>query len=264
MLNLPSWKFIVLIVCFFLVINLFYTCIYLLIGTDGFTGMIASTQWQKFKEVYFFSTETFTTVGYGRVNPIGDGTNFVASIEAMSGFLSFAVATGLIYGRFSKPKSFLVFSDHAVIAPYQDKTALMFRFVSYKDNHILTNVEIKVNIGMQVEENNKPTFKFFDLHLERSRVDSLPMNWTVVHPIDQDSPITGFSMEDMKAADVELYVLVRGFDDVYSASVLKRTSYTYEEIIFNRKFKPMYRESDDGKTTIVELHKLNEHVEVKK
>jgi len=264
MLNLPSWKFIVLIVCFFLVINLFYTCIYLLIGTDGFTGMIASTQWQKFKEVYFFSTETFTTVGYGRVNPIGDGTNFVASIEAMSGFLSFAVATGLIYGRFSKPKSFLVFSDHAVIAPYQDKTALMFRFVSYKDNHILTNVEIKVNIGMQVEENNKPTFKFFDLHLERSRVDSLPMNWTVVHPIDQDSPITGFSMEDMKAADVELYVLVRGFDDVYSASVLKRTSYTFEEIIFNRKFKPMYRESDDGKTTIVELHKLNEHVEVKK
>jgi len=264
MLNLPSWKFIVLIVCFFLVINLFYTCIYLLIGTDGFTGMIASTQWQKFKEVYFFSTETFTTVGYGRVNPIGDGTNFVASIEAMSGFLSFAVATGLIYGRFSKPKSFLVFSDHAVIAPYQDKTALMFRFVSYKDNHILTNVEIKVNIGMQVEENNKPTFKFFDLHLERSRVDSLPMNWTVVHPIDQDSPITGFSMEDMKAADVELYVLVRGFDDVYSASVLKRTSYTFEEIVFNRKFKPMYRESDDGKTTIVELHKLNEHVEVKK
>jgi len=264
MLNLPSWKFIVLIVCFFLVINLLYTCIYLLIGTDGLTGMIATTPWQKFKEVYFFSTETFTTVGYGRVNPIGDGINFVASIEAMSGFLSFAVATGLIYGRFSKPKSFLVFSDHAVIAPYQDKTALMFRFVSYKDNHILTNVEIKVNIGMQVEENNKPTFKFFDLHLERSRVDSLPMNWTVVHPIDQDSPITGFSMEDMKAADVELYVLVRGFDDVYSASVLKRTSYTYEEIIFNRKFKPMYRESDDGKTTIVELHKLNEHVEVKK
>jgi len=264
MLNLPSWKFIVLIVCFFLVINLLYTCIYLLIGTDGLTGMIATTSWQKFKEVYFFSTETFTTVGYGRVNPIGDGINFVASIEAMSGFLSFAVATGLIYGRFSKPKSFLVFSDHAVIAPYQDKTALMFRFVSYKDNHILTNVEIKVNIGMQVEENNKPTFKFFDLHLERSRVDSLPMNWTVVHPIDEDSPITGFSMEDMKAADVELYVLVRGFDDVYSASVLKRTSYTFEEIIFNRKFKPMYRESDDGKTTIVELHKLNEHVEVKK
>jgi inward rectifier potassium channel len=263
MLNLPRWKFIALIISFFLVINLLYTTIYLLIGTEQFTGLIAKTNWEKVKEIYFFSTETFTTVGYGRVNPIGDGANFVASIEAMSGFLSFAVATGLIYGRFSKPKSFLVFSDHALIAPYQDKTALMFRFASYKDNHILTNVEIKVNIGLQVEENNKFVYKFFDLQLERSRVDSLPMNWTVVHPIDENSPLEGFSFEDMKAADVELYVLVRGFDDVYSNVVLKRTSYTYEEIMFNRKFKPMYRESNDGKTTILELHKLNEHIEIK-
>jgi len=263
MLNLPRWKFITLIICFFLAINVVYTIIYLLIGTDGFTGMLAKTNWQKVKEVYFFSTETFTTVGYGRVNPVGDGVNFVASIEAMSGFLSFAVATGLLYGRFSKPRSYLVFSDLAVIAPYQDKTALMFRFASYKDNHILTNVEIKVNVGLQVEENEKNVYKFFDLHLERSRVDSLPMNWTVVHPIDGDSPFTGFSEEDMKLSDVELYVLVRGFDDVYSTVVLQRTSYTYEEIKFNKKFKPMYRESDDGKTTILELHKLNEHVDVK-
>ena len=263
MLNLPRWKFITLIICFFLAINIAYTIIYLLIGTDGFTGMLATTNWQKVKEVYFFSTETFTTVGYGRVNPVGDGVNFVASIEAMSGFLSFAVATGLLYGRFSKPRSYLVFSDFALIAPYQDKTALMFRFASYKDNHILTNVEIKVNVGLQVEENEKHVYKFFDLHLERSRVDSLPMNWTVVHPIDEDSPFAGFTEEDMKLSDVELYVLVRGFDDVYSTVVLQRTSYTYEEIKFNKKFRPMYRESDDGKTTILELHKLNEHVDIK-
>ncbi|MEP6749567.1 MAG: ion channel [Bacteroidota bacterium] len=263
MLNLPRWKFIAMILGFYLVINLLFTVIYLLVGTDGFTGMIATTQWQKFKEVYFFSTETFTTVGYGRVNPVGDGANFVASMEAMMGFLSFAVATGLIYGRFSKPKSFLIFSDHALVAPYQNITALMFRFASYKDNHVLTNVEIKVNIGLQVEENSKLIYKFFDLHLERSRVDSLPMNWTVVHPIDDDSPLIGFTLDDMKAADVEVYVLVRGFDDVYSNVVLQRTSYTYEEIKFNKKFMPMYRESADGKTTILELHKLNEHKEIK-
>jgi len=138
----------------------------------------------------------------------------------------------------------------------------MFRFVSYKDNHVLTNVDIKVNVGLQIEENDKHVFKFFDLNLERSRVDSLPMNWTVVHPIDENSPLTGFSIDDMKAADVELYVLVRAFDDVYSNVVLQRTSYTYEEIKFNKKFKPMYHESDDGKTTILELHKLNEHVDI--
>jgi inward rectifier potassium channel len=262
MLSLPRWKFIALLVIFFLTINLLYTLIYLLIGTDQFTGMIATTEWQKIKEVYFFSTETFTTVGYGRVNPTGDGANFVASIEAMSGFLSFAVATGLIYGRFSRPRSYLLFSEQALVSPYQDKKALMFRFVSYKDDHILTNVEIKVNTAFQVEEDGKPVYKFFDLNLERSRVDSLPMNWTVVHPIDEHSPFAGFSEDDMKSADVELYVLVRGFDDVYSNVVLQRTSYTYEEIVFNRKFRPMYRESKDGKTTILELHRLNEHVVV--
>jgi inward rectifier potassium channel len=263
MLNLPRWKFIALIIVFFLSINALYTLLYLFAGTDQFTGMIAATRWQQVKEIYFFSTETFTTVGYGRVNPVGDTANFIASIEAMSGFLSFAVATGLIYGRFSKPKSYLVFSEEAVIAPFQDKTALMFRFASYKDNHILTNVEIKVNIGLQVEEHGKNLYKFYDLNLERSRVDSLPMNWTVVHPIDDNSPLKGFTAEDMKAADVELYVLVRGFDDVYSTMVLQRTSYTYDEIRVNRKFKPMYHESRDGKTTVLELHKLNEHVEVK-
>ncbi|MDE3250007.1 MAG: transporter, partial [Bacteroidota bacterium] len=262
MLNMPRWKFISVIVIFFLCINLLYTLIYLLIGMDQFTGMIGNSAWQKIKEVYFFSTETFTTVGYGRVNPVGDAANFVASIEAMSGFLSFAVATGLIYGRFSKPKSYLIFSEHALIAPYQGKTGLMFRFVSYKDSHVLTDVHIRVSLGLLVEENGRKGYQFFDLTLERSRVDSLPMNWTVVHPIDEQSPFAGFSAADMKASDVELYVLVRGFDDVYSTMVQQRTSYTFDEILFQRKFRPMYRESDDGKTTIVELHKLNEHAAV--
>jgi inward rectifier potassium channel len=88
------------------------------------------------------------------------------------------------------------------------------------------------------------------------------MNWTVVHPIDAKSPLLGFSWEDMQAADVELYVLIRGFDDIYSNLVQARTSYTFDEIAFNRKFVPMYRESKDGKTTILELHKLDESVEV--
>jgi inward rectifier potassium channel len=262
MLNLPRWKFIGIIILFYFSINLVYTLIYLLVGMDQFQGMIATTPWAKIKEVFFFSTETFTTVGYGRVNPVGDGANIIASIEAMTGFLSFAIATGLIYGRFSKPKAYLIFSDFALVAPYMDKTALMFRFVSYKENHMLTNVEVVLTIGLTVIENEKPVFKFYSLPLERSRVDSLPMNFTVVHPIDDDSPLSGFGREDMKTSDVELYVLIRGFDDVYSNIVLQRTSYTYEEIQFNRKFLPMYRESDDGKTTIVELGKLNASIEM--
>jgi inward rectifier potassium channel len=155
-----------------------------------------------------------------------------------------------------------VFSDHALIAPYQGKQGLMFRFASYKDNHTLTDVEIKVNIALLVEERGRAVFRFYDLALERSKVDSLPMNWTVVHPIDENSPLLNFTEEDMRRADLELYVLIRGFDDVFSNFVLQRTSYTYHEIKFNRRFRPMYRESENGQTTILELHKLNDHVEV--
>jgi len=258
MLNLPRWKFIAIVITFYLAVNLFFTVVYMWIGPEQFIGMIANTWWQKFKEVYFFSTETFTTVGYGRVNPVGDGANFVASIEAISGFLSLAIVTGLLYGRFSKPKAFLVFSDLALISPYQDKKGLMFRFVSYKDRHVLTDVEVKVTTSVQVQENGKPVYKFYSLALERTRVDSLPMNFTIVHPIDDASPFWGFTEEDMKVGDVELYVLVRGFDDVYSNIVQQRTSYTYNEIKFDVKFIPMYKESGDGDTTIVELDKLND------
>jgi inward rectifier potassium channel len=261
MLTLPRWKFIAVIVLFYLVINFLFALIYFAIGLDQFQGVIGTTLWAKFKEAYFFSTETFTTVGYGRVNPVGDAANFVASIEAMTGFLSFALATGLMYGRFSRPRAYLVFSDFALISPFKDGQALMFRFASYKDKHTLTDVEIRVNIGLQIQVDGRAEYRYYELALERNKVENLSMNWTVVHPLDERSPLRGFTWEDMKASDVELYVLIRGFDDVYSNQVLQRTSYTYHEIRFNGKFIPMYRESDDGKTTILELHKLNEFIE---
>lgn len=255
LLNLPPWKFFFAIILIFVSINLAYTLIYLALGAHEFQGILGTSKWQVFKEIYFFSTETFTTVGYGRVNPVGDGANLIASIEALNGFLYLAVFTGLIYGRFSKPIAFLKFSDHAVIAPYQDKMALMFRFASFKNMHTLTDVEVKANLALLVPEDGKVTYKFFELALERSHIQNLPMNWTVVHPIDADSPLLGLNEEDIKTADVEIYVLVRGFDDVFSNFVLKRTSYTWEEIQFNRRFVAMYRET--GNTTVLELQKLS-------
>jgi len=262
LLNLPSWQFFLAIILFFVSINLLYTLIYLALGADSFQGVLGTTRWQVFKEIYFFSTETFTTVGYGRVNPIGDGANMVASIEALNGFLYLAVFTGLIYGRFSKPKAFLKFSSHAVIAPYQDKMGLMFRFASYKNMHTLTDVEVKANLALLVTENDRTSYRFFELTLERSRIQNLPMNWTVVHAIDADSPLLGLNEEDLKTADVEIYVTVKGFDDVFSNFVLKRTSYTWEEILFNQRFVPMYRET--GNTTVLELQKLDVMVPVDK
>ena len=243
-------------------INIIFTFIYLLIGPRQLDGIINGSSWKIAREIFYFSTQTFTTVGYGHINPVGDGANIVAAVEALTGFLSLAIATGLIYGRFSKPRSYLLFSDHALISPYKEGTGLMFRFAAFKDKHALTDLDIRVNTGLLLLESETPVYKYFSLTLERTRVESMPMSWTVVHPIDENSPFNGFTEEDMKTADVELYVMLRGFDDVFSNYVQQRTSYTFNEILFNRKFIPMYHESDDGKTTVLELHKLNMHKEV--
>jgi inward rectifier potassium channel len=262
MLSVPAWRFILIILVFYFAINIFFTGVYLLLGPGQLQGIIARDGWAKIKEVFYFSTQTFTTLGYGRINPLGDAANIISSLEALSGFMTFAIATGLIYGRFAKPKSYLQFSNKALISPYHNGNALMFRFATYKDNHTLTNVEIKVNIAMRIDENGAAVYKFYDLELERYKVDSLPMNWTVVHPINEKSPLSGFAMEDIATADVELYVLITAFDDIFSNPVLQRTSYTFREMQFGAKFVPMYRESEDGMTTVLEMHKLNEVIEV--
>jgi inward rectifier potassium channel len=260
MLNLPLWKFILVILIFFIAINLIFTTMYYTAGVEEFDGLLPGSSWKLFRQLFYFSTQTLTTVGYGHVSPVGDTVNIISGIESLTGFLSLAIATGLIYGRFSKPRSYLAFSDHALVSPYKDGTAIMFRFAAFKDNHALTDLEIQVNTGLLVVENETPAYKYFSLELERTKVESLPMSWTVVHAIDDKSPFYGFTEADMKAADVELYVMLRGFDDVFSNYVQQRTSYTFNEIIFNRKFVPMYRESENGKQTILELHKLNIHI----
>jgi inward rectifier potassium channel len=263
LLTMPRWKFAFVIFVFYLAINLFYTIVYFIVGINGLQGIIEAGLVKKFWEVFFFSTETFTTVGYGRVNPVSMGVNAVAAIESMNGFLSFAIATGLIYGRFTRPRGYLAFSEQALIAPYKDKTGLMFRVASYKENHHLTNADATVNVGFTVLEDNNPVFRFYNLELELPHIESLSMNWTIVHPIDEKSPLLGFSEDDFKTAEVEVYVMIRGFDDVFSSTVIQRTSYTYQEIKFGARFKPMYHESEDGNTTILELDKLNQYVEVK-
>jgi inward rectifier potassium channel len=258
LLSISTGKFIGIIFLGFFLINLFFTCIYLALGKAQFTGIDGNTFLAFFIEVFFFSTQTFTTVGYGRINPIGLFSNLVAALEALSGLMSFALMTGLLYGRFARPRANLLFSDIAVVAPYRGITGLMIRFVSSKDAHALTDLSVKVNVGMQVMEDNKPVYKFYDLDLERNRVDSLPMNLTVVHPIDEKSPLWNMHAAEMETADVELYVLVRAYDDVYNAMVQQRTSYIFKEIIHDVKFVPMYHESPDGSITIIELDKLNE------
>jgi inward rectifier potassium channel len=250
-------KFIAIILLFYLLVNMIFAAAYLAIGENQLQGLISTTFWGRIREVFYFSTQTFTTVGYGRINPVADGADFLASIQSMAGWLFFALVTGLLYGRFTRPQAFIDFSENALISPYRQGKALMFRMAPYKSNHHLSDVRVVVNLSFIAMEEEKPEYKFYQLSLERSRVDMFNMNWTVVHPIDNDSPLLHFAEEDLKSSDVEMLVQVTGFNSVFSNVVMQRTSYTYKEIIWGAKFKPMYHESSDGTTTILELNKLN-------
>ncbi len=262
LLELSRKQFFALILLFYLFENIVFTALYLLAGYNELQGLIATTSWGIVKEVFFFSTETLTTVGYGRINPVRDGAHIIAALESLTGFLSFALLTGLIYGRFSRPRAYIAFSENALISPYKNGIALMFRMVPYKVYHDLTDARISVSAVFMELEDDKPTYKFYQLKLERERIDNFSMNWTVVHPIDEDSPLLNFTKEDMKQSDLELYVQVNGFDNIFSNMVMVRSSYTYEEIIWESKFKPMYHESADGNTTVLELDKLNDFEKV--
>lgn len=254
-----SWgRFFGVIVLAYILINILFTAVYLALGFNQLQGFLAHSYWGRVREVFYFSTQTFTTVGYGRINPIKDGADIVASLETMTGWMFFALVTGLIYGRFARPKAYIAFSEQAVIGPYRNGNGLMFRMVPYKSNHHLNDARVVVTLTFAATENGKQEYKFFRLGLERSRVDMFNMNWTVVHPIDQQSPLLRFTKEDMLGSELEIYIQVTGFDPVFANVVTKRSSYTGEEIVWGARFLPMYYESADGTTTILELNKLND------
>jgi inward rectifier potassium channel len=256
LLALPRWKFFSVIFIFFIAVNLLFAVVYDLVGVDHLGGMVAHSRTEKFIEAFFFSCQTFTTVGYGRINPVGFATSSIAAMEALLGLLSFALATGLLYGRFAKPKAYLRFSENAILAPYKDITAIMFRVAPFK-NTTLTDAEVKVTLGMAVDENGKTVNKFFQLPLEFSTVNTLTLSWTVVHPITEESPLYKFTADDYANTQGEILVFIKAFDDMFSNTVVARTSYIFKEIVIGAKFNPMYKRSGNGEKTILYLDKLN-------
>jgi inward rectifier potassium channel len=222
--------------------------------------MNATSELGKFGEAYFFSAQTFTTVGYGRINPTGFLTSAVAAFEALVGLLSFAIATGLFYGRFSKPKAYLAFSQNAVLAPFRDGLAIMMRIAPYKNNN-LTDAEAKITAGLTIEENGRFINKFFLLDLEYSIVNALTLSWTLVHPITEESPFYKFSKEDFNTCKGELLVFVKAFDDMFSNTVVARSSYTLNEIVVGARFVPMYHRNEESNSTLLDFDKLNSYVE---
>jgi inward rectifier potassium channel len=257
LLFMNRWKFILSIMLFFISINVFFASLYLMIGLEHLGGLVATTNAEKFGEAFFFSAQTFTTVGYGRINPIGFMASFVAAIEALTGLLSFAIATGLLYGRFARPRPFIKYSKNALFAPFKDGVALMYRMVPYTKNY-LVNVEVKMTLAIRITENGVQKNKFLNMPLDISKANTLTSNWTVVHIIDENSPFYQLTKEDIANGKAEILIFVQGFDESFANTVISRNSYTYEEFVYGAKFLPMYHADEQNQSTILHIDKLDD------
>lgn len=252
-----SWgKFLTIVVTAWLLVNILFAFIYVGVGIEHLKGTDGVTPRDHFFDAFFFSAQTISTVGYGHISPSGFITSCIAAFESMLGLLAFALATGLLYGRFSRPNAKILYSKNMVVAPYKNATALMFRLANFRSSQL---IEITVELFLTYNEivGGQKVRRFSPLELERNKIGLLSLSWTVVHPIHEDSPLFGKSKEELIEAEVEFIVLLQAFDDTFSQTVHSRASYLDENIIYNAKFAPVFFHDDLGLTTI-DLSKLSD------
>ncbi len=254
LLEIKWYWFILFITSFYIIMNLIFSSLYLLIGIEQLKG--THNGQTDFFNAFFFSAQTFTTVGYGSISPHGKAADILSMIEAFVGLLSFALATGLLYGRFSKPSLKIAFSKNLLITPYEDGNALMFKIVNMRNNVLLnTRISTLVTIdkGTQNEEFNK---EYFALNLETDTVKFFPLTWTIVHKIDESSPIFGLTLKDLKKRNAEVIVMVETFDETFAQEIIQKHSYAHSQWIEGMKFDRNFRIDEKGRLTL-HINELN-------
>lgn len=256
MLTMSWTKFNAIVVASYVFINLVFAGGYTLCGPDALHGSAAHTSPERFLEAFFFSVQTLATIGYGTMSPHGLAANLLVTVEALFGLLSFALATGLLFSRFSRPSAKIIFSKNAVIAKYKGITAFMFRIANERTNELIeVNATVVLTRNEIVDGNSVK--KFRALSLERPSVVFLPLHWVIVHPIDETSPLFGVTKENLEASDGEFLILLTAVDETFSQTVHARSSYKHHEVVWGSKFADIFMPSEDGEIRI-DLRKIHE------
>lgn len=256
-----SWeRFLTLLGVFLLGINFLFAVVYWIIGREHLQGMPECGRIEEFMYDFFFSVQTFSSVGYGAIAPRDIAGGIVSSIEALTGLLAFALATGLLFSRFSRPTARILFSKSAIVSPYQDKTALMFRIVNQRGN-VMIDLSASAIFSWVDDVNGRKTRRYAPLTLERPSIFFFPLPWTIVHPIDDASPLWGLDLDELKLRQAEVMIIVRGFDDTFSQSVHVSNSYRYDEIEFGRRFVSIFHVDESG-TVMVNVDRIDDTEEV--
>jgi inward rectifier potassium channel len=249
LISLSNTSFFLMMLMGYIAVSFLFAIIYFAIGVDHLIGVRGDTPLSSFMDCFYFSTQTFTTVGYGAIAPRGILASTMASFEAFTGLIFFAISTGLMFVRFSRPKALLKYSKNAVIAPFEDGKALMFRLANARNN-VLMEASARVMAVMRVAKNDTQNRRYFGLKVEIEHVTFLPLSWTLVHKIDEQSPIFGLSLSDLSDLDFEVLILISAFDDTFHQTVHSRHSYTVDEIVPDAKFVRAFNADPEGKVVM--------------
>lgn len=242
-----SWpRFLGMLAVAYLSVNTLFAFGYILCGVNALQGEPVNTASAVFLRAFFFSVQTFATIGYGHVIAIGTTSNILVTLEAFLNIVGVALSTGVVFARFSRPTAKIIYSRQAVVAPYKGMQALEFRIANARTSQII-ELEAKVILSRIEATAEGLVRKFRDLSLERTRVTFFPLSWTLVHPIDSRSPLAGMQHEDLVESSTEILILLTGTDETSSQTVHSRSSYKADEIVWNASFAPIFRRSrEDG------------------
>lgn len=253
-----SWpQFIGWVVLIYLGINVVFALLFVLCGAEALIGPGAATMGGTFARAFFFSVETFATIGYGNLAPSGALPHLIMTAEALVGVLAQALITGLFFARFARPTAAVTFSRRAVIAPFRDGTALMIRMANRRKNEL---IELKASLSFSYlsDENGVSMRRYRGLSLDRAEVTFFPLAWTIVHPITPASPLWGLDAAALHAKEAEILVLLTGTDDTFATTVHARTSYKPDELDWNRKFTNIFIPPDADGVMSLDISRLDE------
>ncbi|MFK7900522.1 MAG: ion channel [Cyclobacteriaceae bacterium] len=254
-----SWiNFTLLIILFYICINFLFAVLYCCTGIEGLNGINTSLPYADFSNSFFFSVQTFSSLGYGIIHPSSLWTNLLVTLESLVGLASYALLTGLLYGKFSRPRARIGFSKNMVISPYKKGNSLQFRIVNERTSQ-LVNVTAKAIYSEVGKDFNR---KYYSLNVTPETIQFFPLSWTIVHPIDEKSPFYQKEPSYFKESQGEILILIQGFDETFNQEVHTRYSYLIEEVIPDAKFKQMFDTDDQGQINLY-LDQIDEIEEVK-
>jgi inward rectifier potassium channel len=261
MLTVAWPKFFLYVLVIYVIANLIFATFYVAAGPDAIQGLANDTAGARWQAAIFFSVQTIATIGYGQMTPHGTIANILVALEALTGLMGFALITGILFARFSRPSALVLRSQVAVVAPYQGGTALMFRIANGRTSQLIDVRATVTYSWMDRTDSSRAIRRFRQLPLERDVVALLPTQWIVVHPIDERSPMSGLDQHQILDADPEVFVAIAAIDETFSQTVHTRFSYADAEIVHGAKFTDLFGTTPDGVVTI-DLARLSDYVRV--